>query len=422
METADDFDLVPRHAEPVLREVLREFPVVVVNGPRQSGKTTLLHLLKVQTGGQFISLDDPAELRIAREDPVGYLAASERPLYLDEIQRAGEPLVLTIKLAVDQDRSSGSFILSGSSRFLTVPTLSESLAGRVAIVDLWPFSVAERLRRPPTFVERVFSDPADLLRIRPDQHTRHEYMQMVCTGGFPAAVERESSAARARWFASYLRTVTSRDVRDIARIHRLEVLPRAMRLLAAMTAQELNAASVAQRLNLDEETARSYLPLLETVYLIHRIPAWSRNLTSRVVRRPKVHLTDSGLAAWLQRQSPDALARPGNPAAGTLLETFVVNELMKLTANSAEQVELLHFRERNGREVDCILETTDGRVVGIEVKAAATIDSRDFRHLAFVRDNLGDDFVAGVVLYTGGRPLPIGDRLVALPVSSLWAA
>lgn len=350
-----------------------------------------------------------------------YVADSQQPFYIDEIQRAGDPLLLTIKMAVDDDPTPGRFVLSGSTRFLTVPTLSESLAGRVAIVDLWPLSMAERLERPSSLIEQVFADPPDLLHLQGDQYTRHEYMQLVCTGGFPTAIHQSSAALRNRWFSGYLRTVAGRDVKDIARIHRLDVLPRAMRLLAALTAQELNVAEVARQLGLDEETARNYIPLLETVYLIHRLPAWSRNLTRKVVHRSKLHVADSGLAAWLQRQAPDALARAGNPTAGALLEMFVVNELMKLVAVSDEEVELLHFRERNGREVDCVLESTDGRIVGVEVKASATADRSDFSHLAFVRDQIGDDFVAGIVFYTGTRSLSFGDRLMALPVSTLWA-
>lgn len=414
--------LVPRHATALITQLMSESRVVVVNGPRQAGKTTQLRQLHEQTGGQLSTFDDPRELAAAQADPVGYIESTERPLYLDEVQRAGDSLLLTIKMAVDRDEAPGSFILSGSTRFLTVPTLSESLAGRAAVVDLWQFSVAERRGRRPVFIDALLTEPDGLAGSVLERLTRHEYMQLVCTGGFPTAVTQASAASRGRWFSSYLRTVTSRDIRDIARIHRLDVLPRAMRLLAAVTAQELNAAELSRRLGLDEETARSYVPLLETVYLIQRLPAWSRNLSSKVARRPKIHLTDSGMAAWLQRQSPDSLARPGNPAAGALLETFVLNELTKLAAVSAEDVELLHFRERAGREVDCILETPDGKVAAVEVKAAATVNLADFKHVAFIRDKVGDDFIAGVVLYTGQRALRFGDRLLALPVSALWAS
>lgn len=227
-------------------------------------------------------------------------------------------------------------------------------------------------------------------------------------------------AVRATWFSSYLRTITQREVLDIARIRHVDLLPRLYRLLAALTAQELNVNALARNLGIDDGTVRAYLPVLETVFLVHLLPAWSRNLTARVKRRAKVHLTDTGLAAWLLGQSADALARPGNPAAGALLETLVVNELAKLRTTADVEVGMYHFQDRDGREVDCVLETPAGRVAGVEVKASATVRSEDFRHLLLMRDRLGADFVAGVVFFTGDRPLPFGDRLLALPISFLW--
>jgi uncharacterized protein len=399
---------------------VRDFRVTIVNGPRQAGKTTLLRQLHAELGGTFATLDDADQRAAARSDPAGYLQAAVRPLFIDEVQRAGDELVLAIKAAVDRDPRPGAFVLSGSTRFLTVPTLSESLAGRAALIELWPFSVAERVGATPDFLDRVFGEPDALLRASPAALTRHEYLRLACVGGFPEAVARRSARSRAIWFRSYLATVTQREVLDIARIRNIELLPRMFRLLAALTAQELNAAALARSLGIDDDTVRSYLPLLETVFLVHRLPAWSRNLTTRVKHRPKVHLTNTGLAAWLLEQSADALAQPGNPAAGSLLETFVVNELTKLRATADIDVGIFHFQDRDGREVDCVLETPAGRVVGVEVKAAATVRGEDFRHLITLRDRIGASFAAGVVFFTGHRLLPFGDRLLALPISLLW--
>jgi uncharacterized protein len=412
--------LVERHVWPLLAECVRDFRVTIVNGPRQSGKTTLLNQLHARVGGAFVTLDDTDQRAAARDDPAGCLQAMARPLFIDEVQRAGDPLVLAIKAAVDRDTRPGAFVLSGSTRFLTVPTLSESLAGRAALIDLWPFSVAERVGATPAFLDRLIAEPNTLLQDRAAPITRHEYLRLACAGGFPEAVALSSARSRARWFSSYLTTVTQREVLDIARIRQVGVLPRMFRLLAALTAQELNVAALARDLGIDDQTVSSYLPLLETVYLLHRLPAWSRNLTAKVRRRPKVHLTDPGLAAWLMEQSADALARPGNAVAGSLLETLVVNELMKLRSAANVEVGLFHFQDRDGREVDCLLETPSGRVAGVEVKAAATVRADDFRHLRMLRDRLGDDFVAGVVFCTGEQPLPFGDRLMALPISLLW--
>ncbi|MGQ0779472.1 MAG: ATP-binding protein [Pseudonocardiales bacterium] len=414
--------LIKRHATTLVEECVRDFRVTIVNGPRQAGKTTLLRQLHARLGGTFVTLDDADQRAAARQDPGGFLQAAVRPLFIDEIQRAGNELVLAIKAAVDHDPQPGTFILSGSTRFLTVPTLSESLAGRAALIELWPFSVAERVGTSPDFLDRVFDEPDTLLQATPAELTRHEYLRLACIGGFPEVVARRSARSRTIWFRSYLTTVTQREVLDIARIRNIELLPRMFRLLAALTAQELNTAALARDLGIDDATVRNYLPLLETAFLLHRLPAWSRNLTARVKHRPKIHLTDTGLAAWLLEQSADALARPGNPAAGSLLETFVVNELTKLQTTTDIEVGMFHFQDRDGREVDCVLETPAGRVVGVEVKAATTVRSEDFRHLTTLRDRIGAHFTAGVVFFTGTRPLPFGDRLMALPISLLWAS
>lgn len=412
--------IIRRHLGPRVLEYATDFRVTMVNGARQAGKTTLLNQVREQLGGGLVTFDDSAELAAARSDPHGYVEAAPRPFLIDEVQRAGEPLILAIKAAVDRDPRPGSFVLSGSTRFLTIPKFSESLAGRAALVELWPFSVAERAGVVPDLVQQLFANPDALLTGNASELTRHQYMQLVCVGGFPEVTARKSPRSRAMWFSSYLTTVTQREVRELAQIRHLDTLPRLLRLLAAVTAQELNPTEIARGLGLSPDTVRNYLPLLETVYLVRQLPAWSRSLTAKVKRRPKLHLTDSGLAASLMNQSPDALARPGNSAAGALLETFVVNELTKLAGSCDEQVELYHYRDRDGQEVDCVLETPAGQVVGIEVKASASVEAPDFRHLAMVRDKIRDQFTAGVVFYTGSRSLKFGDRLLALPVSALW--
>ncbi len=315
-EVGHPAQLVRRQVGTLVEECVRDVRVTIVNGPRQAGKTTLLRQLHAKLGGTFVTLDDADQRAAARDDPAGYHQAGSRPLFIDEVQRAGNEFILAIKAAVDRDPRPGTFVLSGSTRFLTVRTLSESLAGRAALVELWPGSVAERVGATSDFLDRVFNDPESLVRESPAVLTRHEYLRLACVGGFPEVVARGSARSRAIWFRSYLKTVTQREVLDIARIRHIELLPRMFRPLAALTAQELNTAALARDLGIDDETLRSYLPLLETVFLLHRLPAWSRNLTARVKRRPKMHLTDTGLAAWLLEQSADALARPGNPAAG----------------------------------------------------------------------------------------------------------
>lgn len=416
----DGRELVARHLVKQLREVAKYARVIFINGPRQAGKTTMLEQHHALLGGAFRSLDVSHERAAARSDPEDYLATAGRPLFLDEVQRAGEPLILAVKAAVDRDHRPGQFFLTGSTRFITVPTISESLAGRVAILDLWPFSTAEIAAAPPDLVPQLFTEPRTLLERTTAPVTRHEYLQLACAGGFPEVRLRPAGTPRNRWFSDYLRTVTQRDIRELKQIAQLDRLPRLLRLLAAITAQELNVAELARALQVDDSTVRSDLALFETVYLVHELPAWSRNLTTKVKHRPKIHLIDSGFAAWLRGASPDALARPGATGAGALLETFVVNEIVKIRGAAEFDADLYHFRDRYQREIDCILEAPDGRVVAIEVKAASSVGKHDFRQLALARERLGDQFTAGVVFYTGPRPLPFGDRLMALPISLLW--
>jgi hypothetical protein len=412
--------LIERHLLAQLREVSEYTRVILVNGARQAGKTTLLEQLHADRGGWLTSMDVALERAAARADPDGYISSAPRPTFIDEVQRVGDPLILAIKAATDRDRRPGQFFLSGSTRFLTVPTISESLAGRVAILDLWPLSTAERAGVTADFLHELLAQPEGFLRLKTASVTRHEYLQVACTGGFPEVVRRPPGRPRSRWFSDYVRTVTQRDVRELKQIEQAERLPRFMRYLAAITAQELNLAEAARAMGVDAATVRSDLALFETVYLVHRLPAWSRNLTAKIKKRSKVHVVDSGLAAWLRGQSAESLARPTAEGAGPILETYVVNELMKLRAVSGVDVDLSHFRDRDRREIDCILEAPDGRVVGVEVKAASTLNGHDFKHLALARERLGDRFVAGVVFYTGPRPLPFGDRLMALPISVLW--
>lgn len=412
--------LVHRHLSAQLREVGTYARVVLINGPRQAGKTTLLEQLHAELGGSLQTMDTDAERSAARADPEGYVVSAPRPTFIDEVQRVGDPLILAIKIATDHDRRPGQFFLSGSTRFLTVPTISESLAGRVAILDLWPLSAAECAGVAPDFLPRLFEDSGSFLGVQTAPVTRHEYLRIACAGGFPEAVQRSSGRPRNRWFSDYLRAVTQRDIRELKQIEQMERLPRFARYLAALTAQELNTAEAARVMAVDRGTIQSDLALFETVYLVHRLPAWSRNLTAKIKRRPKIHLVDTGLAAWLRGQSADALARSGADGAGPILETYVVNELLRLRAAGEVEAEFYHFRDRDGQEIDCLLETSDGRVIGIEVKSATTVNAHDFRHLLLARERLGDQFRVGVVFYTGRRALPFGDRMMALPINLLW--
>ncbi len=297
----------------------------------------------------FVSIDDAAVLSAARADPVGFVDRDDRML-IDEVQLGGDALIRAINAAVDRDHRPGRFILAGSSQFLTVPGLSESLAGRAHIIDLWTLSQGELETTTERFID-------DLLTGRPLRApavdaalSRTDYLARACAGGFPEVLRRSTARARSSWLASYVRTVVQRDVAEVSHARYLDEMPRLLRYLAAMTAQELNAARLAGQIQLADDTVRRYLPILETVYLVHRVPAWSRSLTAKVKKHPKVYLTDSGLAAHLLGTSPDALTVLGAPAAGPLLETFVVNEIAKQLTWTETSVRLHHFRDRDGAE------------------------------------------------------------------------
>lgn len=400
----------------------------MLNGPRQGGKSTVLSRLAAEIGATLVTLDDRSSHRAARSDPEGFLAGYPRPMFIDEVQRGGDQLVIAIKAAVDRDPTPGQFVLAGSSRFLTIPTLSESLAGRAHFVELWPLSQGELLGSPraPTaagdgLVDVLFGPVDGVRALRSPALTRAGYAALVCRGGFPG-LGSIPSHAWTDWFDDYVTTIVQREVRELSAIHRLGSLPGMMSQLAARTAQELNLTDLARDLGLPAETARGYLALLEHVFVHQLVPAWSRNLTAKQARRPKVHLVDVGLAAHLQGTSADRLAVPTNSALGPLLESFVVGELARQIPWSATRPALSHLRERGGLEVDAVLEARDGRVVGVEVKAAVSVDERDTRWLARLRDRVGPGFVHGVILHAGDGARPLGDRLTALPVSALWSA
>jgi len=402
-----------------LREAIGDSRVVFLGGARQAGKTTLVHQIAAERDAHYQTLDDRAARDLALDDPAEFVAR-DRLLIIDEVQRGGDDLLLAIKARVDSDNRPGQFLLTGSTRFLTVPKLSESLAGRVDLVDLWPFSQGELDRHRDAFVDRIFGPTTALRKSRPPPISRDGVFERVCRGGFPEAVRRQGRQ-RERWFDSYLRTLTGRDVSEIANIQRVGDLPALVRLLASRTASELNVSRLASDAGLPRTTLTGYLPLLESVYLMFRLPAWSRNLTSKRVKQAKLHFTDSGLAAHLVGALPEALARPHAHMAGALLESFAASEIARQRTWAATDFELHHFRDRAGAEVDLVLESRDGRVAAIEVKAGRSVGRNDMRSLELLRDRIGDAFTNGVVLGCFDDIHPLGDRLSAIPLSALWS-
>ena len=427
--------LVQRHIERTVRERLAVFRVVVLHGARQTGKTTLARLLA--DGGTFVTLDDQAQRDASLEDPRSFIEIRSRPVIIDEVQRGGDALVREIKIAVDADPTAGAFLLTGSANFLTVPHLSESLAGRASFVDLLPLSETERERTDGLLPELLADDASarpdgssagsSLLEDRVlsgrqiDGHGPRDYAERVARGGFPALTDM-SERMRTVWFEDYTRAVIARDVRELTGARKTDDLPRLLEAVAARTASELVVEDVRRDLGFgSRETAADYLAHLRMLYLVRTLPAWATSAVTRTRRRPKIYVTDTGLAASALRLGATHLLDPAERMRGPLLETLVVNELAKQASFADDRVALSHFRSADGkREVDVIVEAPGGRVFAFEVKAGRSIGARHYRHLAWLRDAIGPKFALGVVLYTGDIAYRLADRIIALPISTLW--
>jgi len=408
--------MIRRHIEPSVLRALADTPVVLLNGARQTGKTTLARAIATRTGATYFTLDDATTLALAAGDPAGFIRNLPGPVVLDEVQKA-PALFSAIKLAVDARRQPGRFLLTGSANVMTLPALAESLAGRMEVIPLLPLSAGELAGRRERFLERLFD--GRLLRIKPVPE-EDDVVSRLVRGGYPEAVARKANDRRIAWFASYVSTILQRDVRDLARVDGLTALPNLLKLLAARAAGLLNLADVARDAGLPHTTLTRYLALLETVFLVHRVPAWSPNLGKRLVKSPKLHLVDTGLACHLLGANARRL-QDDRTMLGHMLESFVVGELRKHVSWTDPQATLHHFRTSAGSEVDVVIERPDGSVAGIEVKASATAGPGDFAPLRALRDQLGTRFRGGAVLYLGDTLVPSGDALWLAPVTSMWA-
>lgn len=406
--------LIERKARPIVETALTDTRVVLIAGPRQAGKTTLAR----QVSGSdrpFITLDDVGTLNAARTDPIGFIRGIKRAV-IDEVQRAPE-LILAIKESVDRDDEPGRFLLTGSANLATVPAIADSLAGRMAVVPLLPFAQSEIRSTPGRLLDRLFAgdDPST----GEDTVIGDDLLLTVLQGGYPEALRRPTPGRRTAWLENYVKLILDRDVRDIANIDQLDRLPRLLDVLAEHAGQLVNHSSFGAALGLSSITAQKYVAILERLFLVRTVVPWSNNRLSRLVKTPKLHFLDSGLLATLREDEADVL-RDNKSRFGALLESFVVSELLKLASWSDRRLSLSHYRTRDQDEVDVIIEDRRGRIVGIEVKASATVKSDDFRGLRQLQDAVGDRFVRGLVLHDHDRVTPFGEKLQAAPLSLLW--
>lgn len=417
--------LYPRHIKGGLDAALGDTPAVVVIGPRQAGKSTLATAVAVERNARYVTLDDDGLREAANDDPAGFIENSALPLCIDEFQKA-PGLLPAIKARIDRARAGGKrpaglFILTGSANVWATLRISESLVGRAERISLWPLSQGELRGGRETFIDDLFAGRVPEITGAPIG--RPSISAAITAGGYPEAVAREEPRRRQRWFEEYIAMTLERDVRDLTRkAQQLGELPDLLRLAATRVSRLLSPSGIARDAGMSRSTTQRYLTLLEQLFLLIRARAWSRNLGQRLIKAPKVWFPDSGLACHLLDYDPARFEQDETALAGALFENFVAMELVKQRAWAESEVRIYHFRTAGQREVDILLERSDGSVCGIEVKLGATARSRDFDALRFLQDKLGERFKLGVVLHTGAETLPFGAGLWALPLSALWTS
>lgn len=408
----------PRRAQKQLEEALTDTPVVLLHGARQVGKTTLARAMSSgRHPRRYTTLDDSPELSAALTDPSGFVSACTSPVVLDEVQRA-PALFRAIKASVDRDRSPGRFLLTGSANVMLLPALSESLAGRIEVVPLWPLSQGELEGTTERFIDRAFAERAPAWEV-PKVRTR-PLLERIVRGGFPEPSGRTDARRRDAWFRAYADSTLRREVRELSGVEGLAELPRLLAVLSARSCGLLNIADVSRSLGMPQSTVRRYIALLEATFLVVLLPAWTSSRSSRLAKSPKVVICDSGLACHLIGADLGRLERDGS-ARGAMLENFVAMELMKQRDWSSTRPSIHHFRTAAGHEVDLVLEDRAGRVVGVEVKAAGTVTSDDFRGLRALRDLAGRNFLRGIVLHDGSESVRFDPSLMSVPISALWS-
>lgn len=405
----------PRFATGKLSEALSDSPAVLLHGPRQSGKSTLAQVVGEPLGYVYLTLDDENLLNAAKTDPQGFVAELPEFTILDEVQRVPE-IFRAIKSSIDRDRRPGRFLLTGSANVLLVPTLGESLSGRMAIVRLHPLAQSEIAAKESNFLDVLFTGK---IRIKKTERLGSKLADRIAIGGYPPAVTRKSEGRRAAWYRDYVETQIQRDVRDLAKISSLDVLPRLLSYAVSQTAHLLNVSELAGPFQVSRPTIREYLTLLENIFLLDELQPWHTNRLSRMVKTPKLHINDTGVACALLGMASEALYAD-RTIYGQMLETFVFQELRRESSWYEDEFKFFHYRTRDGGEVDLVIEKGAKKLVGIEIKASSTVTSSDFYGLRKLKEYAGDRFEKGVVLYDGETCVGFGNGLYSIPIRFIW--
>lgn len=396
-----------------VEEALTDTPAVLIVGPRRAGKTTLVR--KMETGSRrYLTLDDQTTLESARTDPVGFIRGLDSAI-IDEIQRAPE-LLLAVKRSIDEDYRPGRFLFTGSANVFSLPRVSDSLAGRIETISMLPLAQVEVQGKSSSFLTAIF----DGKLTAGDIILGDDLVQLVLIGGFPEAIARASERRRQDWGHSYLNSVLTRDLRDVGNVENLTELPKFVRLLAQYSGRLVNYSEFGSGIGVNYKTSQRYVGLLERVFLVSTLQPWYTNAVKRIIKTPKLHFLDSGILTTSLGLS-FARVRHNRSDFGAVLESFILAEIMKLLTGSDLRITPYHFRDQRMHEVDIVLERDDGMIVGIEVKASATVSSADFSGLKILAETCRNKFAFGVVLYDSSEIVPFGERLAAAPVSCLWS-
>lgn len=387
----------------------------MLSGPRQAGKTTLARQLS-DSSRPFFTLDDSTIRSAALDDPVGFVRGLDRAA-IDEVQRAPD-LLLAIKEAVDADPAPGRFLLTGSANLMTLPRVADSLAGRMEVIRLLPLAQAEIGRSASTFLDQVFFGATP---VTGTPITGTDLVEAVLAGGYPEPLTRRSWTRRQDWYLDYIAAIVNRDVRDVAEIEHLHQMPHLLRVLAQHAGQLVNYSAIGAPLGLSHVTTRKYVGIFESLFLIATIQPWYSNSLNRLTKTPKLLFWDSGLLAALRDITPAAVRRD-RTLFGPILETFVLSELSKMASWTDDRLTFSHFRDKEQNEIDIVIENRRGEIVGIEVKAAASVSRADFAGMRRLAEACGKRFLLGLVLYDHDLTVPFGDRMFAVPLSALWGS
>jgi len=388
-----------------LVKALKNFRIILLNGPRQAGKTTLVKKLSQQYDLSYITLDDPEKLSLAQQDPKNFLAFyAQKPLVIDEIQLAPQ-LIPYIKIRVDENNAKGQFLLTGSADFMRMHEITESLAGRMVRYNLYPLSQAEINKKNKNIIDQLFTEDIAVFK---SNITLDGVLERIITGGYPEIISYEKSL-RDDWFASYIESRIQKDILELRQISlaKRQSIKQLLQLLATYDAQLLNYNTLAKKLQLSNKTVLAYVELLEAMYIIKIVPSYHVNASLRVIKSPKVHFIDTGLASYLLHVDKENLFLHKDDHYGNLIENYVYSELLKEASYAENSVDIYHFRDLRKKEVDFVLENRNGKIIGIEVKARATIKKTDLKGMIELAKESKERFYNGIIFYGGDDIMPI---------------